>query len=123
MIEAEAQLRAGNAAGVAGHAERARARRSPASRRSPMPARDAARVDQLFRERAFWLFGRGHRAGRPAPAHPAVQPRREHGLPDGRVAQGRQLRHRRHHPGAAGGAEQSECIRAAVPRPDGLIKR
>jgi hypothetical protein len=29
----------------------------------PFEATDAARVDQLFRERAFWLFATGHRQG------------------------------------------------------------
>jgi hypothetical protein len=64
LIEAEAALKAGNAAtylvklndartggGVTGLANLAD------------PGTDAARIDLLFRERAFWMFSTGHRVG------------------------------------------------------------
>ncbi|HET9984004.1 MAG TPA: RagB/SusD family nutrient uptake outer membrane protein [Longimicrobiales bacterium] len=62
MIEAEAQLRAGDAAGALATLNAARA---TASGLTPLAdaGSTAARVDQLFRERAFWFFGRGHRVG------------------------------------------------------------
>lgn len=62
MIEAEAQLRAG-AAGTA--LATLNAARATVTGLAPLAdaGSDAARVDQLFRERAFWLFGRGHRTG------------------------------------------------------------
>jgi hypothetical protein len=62
MIEAEAQLRAGNSAGALATLNAARATVTGLT-----PLADAgtevARVNQLFRERAFWLFGRGYRVG------------------------------------------------------------
>ena len=62
MIEAEAALRAQNAAGALTILNAARATVT-----SLAPLVDAgtadARVNQLFRERAFWLFGRGYRLG------------------------------------------------------------
>ncbi|MEO6447568.1 MAG: hypothetical protein ABIZ91_07620 [Gemmatimonadaceae bacterium] len=62
MIEAEAQLKAGNTAGALATLNAARATVS-----GPAPLVDAgsdvARVNQLFRERAFWFFSRGHRVG------------------------------------------------------------
>lgn len=62
MIEAEAQLKAGNAAGALATLNAARATVSGLA-----PLTDAgtpeARLDQLFRERAFWFFGRGFRTG------------------------------------------------------------
>jgi starch-binding outer membrane protein, SusD/RagB family len=62
MIQAEAQLEAGNAAGALATLNEARATMTGLA-----PLADAgtaaARVDQLFRERAFWFFGRGHRVG------------------------------------------------------------
>lgn len=62
MIEAEAQLKAGNAAGALATLNAARATKSGLA-----PLADAgtaaARSDQLFRERAFWQFGRGFRTG------------------------------------------------------------
>jgi hypothetical protein len=62
LIEAEAQLRAGNAASALTTLNAARATVDGLA-----PLDDAgtaqARVDQLFRERAFWLFGSGHRVG------------------------------------------------------------
>ncbi len=62
LIEAEAQLRAGNAAGALATLNAARA---TVTGLAPLAdaGSDAARVNQLFRERAFWLFGRGHRVG------------------------------------------------------------
>jgi hypothetical protein len=62
LIEAEAQLRAGNSAASLATLNAARATLTGLA-----PLTDAgsaaARADQLFRERAFWLFGRGHRVG------------------------------------------------------------
>lgn len=60
MIEAEAQLRAtGSAIAELNAARATMAGLDPLTE----PADEAARVDQLFRERAFWLFGTGHRVG------------------------------------------------------------
>jgi hypothetical protein len=62
MLEAEAQLKAGNDAGALATLNAARATVT-----GLVPLTDAgsaaARVDQLFRERAFWMFGTGHRVG------------------------------------------------------------
>jgi starch-binding outer membrane protein, SusD/RagB family len=62
MLEAEAQLRAQNAAGALATLNAAR---TTVAGLTPLTdaGTDAARVDQLFRERAFWLFGRGNRTG------------------------------------------------------------
>jgi hypothetical protein len=62
LIEAEAQLRAGNAAGALATIN---AYRAIVSGLTPLTdaGADAARVSQLFRERAFALFGRGTRMG------------------------------------------------------------
>jgi starch-binding outer membrane protein, SusD/RagB family len=62
MIEAEAQLRAGDATASLNTLNTARA---TVTGLTPLvdAGSTAARVDQLFRERAFWLFGRGHRVG------------------------------------------------------------
>ncbi|HEX8358988.1 MAG TPA: RagB/SusD family nutrient uptake outer membrane protein [Longimicrobium sp.] len=62
LIEAEAQLRAGNAAGSLATLN---ALRTTVTGLTPLAdaGTDAGRVDQLFRERAFWNFGRGHRVG------------------------------------------------------------
>jgi hypothetical protein len=61
LIEAEAQLAAGDSVAALGTLNAARATVGL------LPLADAgtpeARQDQLFRERAFWLFGRGHRVG------------------------------------------------------------
>lgn len=61
MIEAEAQLRAGSTA----YLTTLNAARATVTGLTPLPlpATAAERVDQLFRERAFWLCGRGHRVG------------------------------------------------------------
>ena len=62
LIEAEAALRAQNAAGALTILNTLRTGVTGLT-----PLIDAvtadARVDQLFRERAFWLFGRGYRSG------------------------------------------------------------
>ena len=62
MIEAEAQLKAGQAAAAIATLNAAR---STVTGLTPLtdPGTDAARVDLLFRERAFWLFSTGHRTG------------------------------------------------------------
>jgi hypothetical protein len=62
LIEAEAQLRAGNTSGSLATLNAARA---TVTGLTPLAAAgtEAARVDQLFRERAFTLFGRGTRTG------------------------------------------------------------
>lgn len=62
MIQAEAQLRAGNAAQALATLNAARA---TVTGLAPLAdaGSEAARVNQLFRERAFWLFNRGHRVG------------------------------------------------------------
>jgi hypothetical protein len=62
MIEAEAKLKAGDAAGALAILNAARTTMSGLA-----PLTDAgsasARLDQLFRERAFWQYGRGYRTG------------------------------------------------------------
>jgi hypothetical protein len=62
MIEAEAQLKGGNAAAALGTLNAAR---TTVAGLTPLndAGTDAARIDQLFRERAFWQFGRGYRTG------------------------------------------------------------
>ena len=62
MIEAEAQLKGGNAAAALATINAARA---TVTGLTPLAdaGSDPARVDQLFRERAFWNFGRGTRVG------------------------------------------------------------
>lgn len=64
MIEAEAQLRAPGANPATALAT-LNAARTTVTGLAPLTdaGTDAARVNQLFRERAFWLFGRGHRVG------------------------------------------------------------
>lgn len=62
MIEAEAQLKAGNSAGALATLNAARATVSGLSPLADAGSADA-RVDQLFRERAFWMFSTGHRVG------------------------------------------------------------
>jgi hypothetical protein len=69
LIEAEALMRAGNPAAARAVLNALRAATGAGSGGvaglAPLAdaGTDAARVDQLFRERAFWLFGRGHRVG------------------------------------------------------------
>ena len=62
MIQAEAQLKAGQAAEALATLNTARA---TVTGLAPLTDRgtDAARVDQIFRERAFWMFSTGHRTG------------------------------------------------------------
>lgn len=62
LIEAESQLRAGNPAAALTILNTVRA---GATGLTPLADAGAtnARVDQLFRERAFWMFGTGHRVG------------------------------------------------------------
>jgi hypothetical protein len=61
MIEAEAQLDAGDFGGwlITLNDARATLTMTPLSD----PGTDDARVDLMFRERAFWLFNTGHRLG------------------------------------------------------------
>ena len=62
LIEAEAQFKAGQAAAAIASLNAARA---TVTGLTPLtdPGAEAARVDLLFRERAFWLFSTGHRTG------------------------------------------------------------
>jgi starch-binding outer membrane protein, SusD/RagB family len=62
MIEAEAQLRANDPTGMIATLNAAR---TTVTGLAPLadPGTDAARVQLLFRERAFWHFGRGQRFG------------------------------------------------------------
>jgi len=62
LIEAEAQLKAANAAAALATLNAAR---STVAGLAPLTdaGSEAGRLDQLFRERAFWLFGRGTRVG------------------------------------------------------------
>lgn len=63
LIEAEAQLRTPGGAGSA--LATLNTLRTTVTGLAPLTdaGTDAARVNQLFRERAFWLFSRGHRTG------------------------------------------------------------
>jgi hypothetical protein len=65
MIEAEAAFRANNAAGMVAKLNQARTEGGVAGLPATLtdPGTDAARVDLIFRERAFWLFSTGHRVG------------------------------------------------------------
>ena len=116
MIEAEAQLAAGNTAGALATLNTARTTVTGLT-----PLVDAgttdARVNQLFRERAIWLFGRGYRLGDMRRLVRQYGRTAERRLPGRRVAQGRQLRHRRELPGAAGRAEQPESSPGATDLP------
>jgi hypothetical protein len=62
LIIAEALLRAGN---TAASLDTLNAARATVTGLTPLTdaGNEDAREDQLFRERAFWLFGRGHRVG------------------------------------------------------------
>ncbi len=62
MIEAEAQLKAGNAAGALATLNAARATKTGLALLTDAGTADA-RLAQLFRERAFWQYGRGYRQG------------------------------------------------------------
>ena len=62
LIEAEAQLKAGQTAASLATLNTARA---TVTGLAPLtdPGTEAGRIDQLFRERAFWMFSTGHRVG------------------------------------------------------------
>jgi hypothetical protein len=62
LIEAEAQLRAQNTTGALATLNAARATVTGLTALTDAGSTDA-RVTQLFRERAIWLFGRGYRLG------------------------------------------------------------
>ena len=64
MIEAEAALRGGNVTGWLGFLNTARSQ-GGVTGLAPLtdPGTAAARIDLTFRERAFWMFGTGHRFG------------------------------------------------------------
>ena len=62
LIEAEALLQAGDATGALNTLNELRAGVNGLEPLDPEPSAEA-RVDQLFRERAFWLFLTGHRHG------------------------------------------------------------
>ncbi|MEO7103775.1 MAG: hypothetical protein ABI119_10575 [Gemmatimonadaceae bacterium] len=65
MIEAEAAFRAGDPAGTIAKLNQARTEGGVAGLPATLtdPGTDPARVDLIFRERAFWLFSTGHRLG------------------------------------------------------------
>jgi starch-binding outer membrane protein, SusD/RagB family len=64
MIEAEAAFRAGNAASMIQKLNQARTEGGVTGLANLAdPGTDAARVNLLFRERAFWMFSTGHRLG------------------------------------------------------------
>jgi hypothetical protein len=62
LIEAEAMLKGGDAGGAL---QALNALRTTVAGLAPltMQSTEASRLDQLFRERAFWLFATGHRQG------------------------------------------------------------
>jgi hypothetical protein len=62
LIEAEAAQAAGNPAGAIAALNAARAT-VPALTPLTDPGNDPARIDLIFRERAFWMFSTGHRLG------------------------------------------------------------
>ena len=62
LIEAEAALRSGDVATWLGKLNAARATRTDLPDLAD-PGDAAARTDLMFRERAFWMFGTGHRLG------------------------------------------------------------
>jgi hypothetical protein len=63
LIEAEAALKAGGASWLTILNDLRATRVTPAMAPLTDPGDAAARVDLLFRERAFWLYGTGHRLG------------------------------------------------------------
>jgi starch-binding outer membrane protein, SusD/RagB family len=63
LIEAEAALKAGGASWLTILNDLRATRVTPAMPPLTDPGNDAARVDLVFRERAFWLYGTGHRLG------------------------------------------------------------
>jgi starch-binding outer membrane protein, SusD/RagB family len=62
MIEAEAQLRAAQPGAMLAALNAARATVDGLDDLTD-PGTDQARLDLVFREKAFWLYGRGHRVG------------------------------------------------------------
>lgn len=62
LVEAEATLRAGDAGGALQVLNNLRSTMPGLAPLTLAPS-EATRVDQLFRERAFWLFATGHRHG------------------------------------------------------------
>jgi hypothetical protein len=63
LIEAEAALRTGNPQWLTILNDLRRMEVTPAMTDLADPGTEAAQVDLLFRERAFWLFATGHRLG------------------------------------------------------------
>jgi hypothetical protein len=65
LIEAEAAFRAGNVAGMIAKLNQARTEGGVTGLAANLtdPGTDAARVNLIFRERAFWMFSTGHRLG------------------------------------------------------------
>jgi hypothetical protein len=65
LIEAEAAFRAGNVAGMIAKLNQARTEGGVTGLAANLtdPGTDAARVNLIFRERAFWMFSTGHRVG------------------------------------------------------------
>ena len=104
MIEAEAQLAAGNTAGALATLNAARTTVTGLTPLTDAGTADA-RVNQLFRERAIWLFGRGYRLGDMRRLIRQYGRSAASGVPGRRVAQGRELWHRRELPGPAGRVE------------------
>ncbi len=72
------------------------------------PGTDPARVDLIFRERAFWLFSTGHRVGDMRRLIKFYNRPAESVFPTGAWHKGGQLRYGCELPCSAGGAEQSE---------------
>ena len=86
LIEAEAALHAGDATTWKAKLDAARAFFNMGPVTDPGTA--DARVDLMFRERAFSLFGTGHRLGDMRRTGEAVWPRRQHRLSDRQLPQG-----------------------------------
>ena len=63
LIEAEAQLRANNFSGMRTRLNALRAGADLGLSNLPTPGSLDAAIDQLFSERAFWMFATGHRLG------------------------------------------------------------
>jgi len=63
FIEAEALLRGGNASSALGLLNALRSSTTPVLAPLADAGTEVARLDQLFHERAFWLFGTGQRLG------------------------------------------------------------
>ena len=111
MIEAEAAYKAGEHRAVHSEAESGahrRWRRRTRRRTLTDPGTNVdARKSALPRARVLAVRTRLSRRRHASP-HSPVSAHGGDGLPDGRVAQGRQLRNGRELPGSAGGGEQSE---------------